>query len=143
MYCTECGSNIPDDAEFCPLCGKDLKKDKIRVKPTKTIYSEAKQNKSTIDSPLVTRVSQSPKTSSSSAGLIAARVFFVIIGVILLISGIITTAAGPYGIKLPLGLTLIIIGVVIIGVTNRGCCCGGGGSGGCSAPDCSGCDCDC
>ena len=41
MFCKECGSNIPDDAQFCPYCREDLKKEKDSPLETSTIDSSS------------------------------------------------------------------------------------------------------
>ena len=34
MFCKFCGQNIPDTSEFCPECGKKLKKEEVKEKET-------------------------------------------------------------------------------------------------------------
>ena len=109
----------------------------IRVKPTKDLYREETHADGT-PATTATYSATSPTTSQNLAG---ARIIFGIIGVILLFAGGATSIYGGFGSGLPFGITLIVIGVVILGIVTNGICCYAGG--GCSDCDCGGCDCDC
>ncbi|MHA1234017.1 MAG: zinc-ribbon domain-containing protein [Promethearchaeota archaeon] len=119
---------------------------KIRVEPTKTLYGGKTHY------PEETRVkpaTYNPPSRSSNDNLVAARVIFGIIGVVLLIAAAVVTYGGfggygGYGSTLPFVISLAVIGVVILAIVTKGICCYAGiGCGDCSSCDCGDCDCDC
>ena len=58
---------------------------------------------------------------------------------LLLIFGSIAATSGGFGSGLPLGITLAVIGVVILAIVSKGICCYAGI--GCGDCDCGDCDC--
>ena len=113
---------------------------KIRVKPTKNLY----RKEIPADGTPATAATYNAPTPTTSQDLTGARIIFGIIGVILLFAGGATSVYGGFGSGLPFGITLIVIGVIILGVVTNGCCCyAGAGCGDCDCGDCGDCDCDC
>jgi len=113
----------------------------IRVEPSKTLYRGETHYPD--ERPAITATHSTP-TRSTSEDLVAARIIFGIIGIVLLFVGITVTTSGGYGSNLPLGITLAIIGVVILMIASGGACCyAGGGCGNCDCGDCDCGDCDC
>ena len=106
---------------------------KIRVEPTKTLYRGEPHYSDETRSKTATYSTPTPSTNDDLAG---ARIIFGIIGVLLLIGGGIVSVSGGFGSGLPLGITLVVIGVVILGIVTNGICCYAGAG-------CGGCDCDC
>jgi len=150
MICEYCGSNIPDGAKFCPLCGEVLKtKERVPIKsssidsssepdfkiplekdveipvvPTKFNYSEIPLEKPPIRPP-----SRRPprKLYPSEAGIIALVIIGIIGGLFLLAGILLLTGVFGPGSNNAMGNTLITIGViiciVILGIASRGGCC--------------------
>ncbi len=109
---------------------------KIRVEPTKTLYrGETHYPDETRAKP----ATYSAPAPPSNDNLVAARIIFGIIGVFLLITGGIAATSGGFGSGLPLGITLAVIGVVILAIVTKGICCYAGI--GCGDCDCGDCDC--
>ncbi len=134
MYCTKCGSEIPDDAKFCTFCGET------------TDYSTRRQIQPIQPAPTP---SPSPSVSKpkSSSGIIAVLCIVFMVGILLLYFGATTLVYIP-----STAITLLVIGSIVILCIGCSVCggCGSkkhrggyGGGGDCSGCDCSGCDCDC
>jgi len=109
---------------------------RIRVQPSKTLYRGEPHYPEEPRAKTATYSTSGPSTNDDLAG---ARIIFGIIGVLLLIFGSIAATSGGFGSGLPLGITLAVIGVVILGIVTKGICCYAGA--GCG--DCGDCDCDC
>ena len=131
MYCTKCGSEIPDDAKFCPFCAALTDgSTSPQIQPTSPAQ------------PTPSPYQELPPKSSSSKGVIIAVVLVVlIIGIVLIYSGFQTLTRVP-----TTGITMLIIGaVIVLCIISIGCGTGsrrgGGGCGGCDGG--GGCDCDC
>jgi len=136
MYCTKCGSEIPDDAKFCPFCAELVERaTSSQIQPTQPPQPAQPSFQPT---PIT-----KPKSSSATGGIIAAICTVFIVGILLLYFGVNMMYAMP-----GTGITMLVIGSIVIlcigcsvcstGRRRRGY--SGGGCGGC---DCSGCDCDC
>ena len=41
MFCTNCGTNIPDDSSFCPGCGANINAAQANVQPQAPVYQQA------------------------------------------------------------------------------------------------------
>ncbi len=141
MFCTQCGSEIPDDAQFCTFCGELIEKAAPQqVQPTQPIapMEPAPPPQTTPIPPSI------PSRGKNKVG--AAITIVLIIGFIFFFTGLSPIYIGSSGI------TMLVIGVVIL-LCIVGSVCGsrGGGGGGwaccacsgCSDCDCGGCDCDC
>jgi hypothetical protein len=124
MYCTECGAKIPDDAKFCPFCSKPVITGERRPisPPPMQPYQGVPLAKS--------------HSNRATGVLILTVIIFLITGVLLIYFGITTIDSSP-----TTGITMLVIGIIII-IILCGVLCGIGG-GDCSGCDCSGCDCDC
>jgi len=119
---------------------------KIRVVPSKTLsrgktlYPEETRTRASTYS-LPTYNAPPPSTNDN---MLAARIIFGLIGVVLLLAagGLIMGGFGGFGgirSSLPFGITLAVIGVVILAIVTKGVCCYAG----LACDGCSGCDCDC
>jgi len=114
---------------------------KIRVVPSKTL------SRGETLYPVETRArapTYSAPTPSTNDNVVAARIIFGLIGVVLLLAGGGVTIGGfggfgGYGSSLPFGITLAVIGVVILGIVTKGVCCYAG----LACDGCGDCDCDC
>jgi len=114
----------------------------IRVKPTKNLY----RKEIPADGTPTTTATYNAPTPTTSQDLAGARIIFGIIGVLLLAAGGAISVFGAFGSGLSFGITLIVIGVIILGITTNGMCCyAGGGCRNCDCGDCDcgDCDCDC
>jgi len=144
MYCTNCGSQVPDDVKFCTFCGAAIDRSQIQPSqpPQPTPPPQPYQ-----PAPVT------PTRPKSSGGAILAIIVVVIIGFVILYFGV-ELIAIPYFFTS--GLTLLIVSAIIIlciacsicgrsGRRRRGTYVGGGDCSGCDCcdGDCSGCDCDC
>jgi len=109
---------------------------KIRVEATKTLYRGETHYP---DETQAKTATYSTPTSSTNDDLVAARFIFGLVGVLLLLAGVGVFFSGGFVSGLPLGLTLAVIGVVILGIVTNGICCFAGA--GCGDCDCGGCDC--
>jgi hypothetical protein len=88
---------------------------KIRVEPTNYNYGEE---------PVARSATYSTPTSSTSDGLVAARIIFGIIGIILIFAGInIMSGIAWSSDNFTFGITLLIIGTIILLITSKGECC--------------------
>jgi len=114
LFCNSCGYEIPfrnREIHECPSCKS--------TKIGKVLYSKSKGT----------------ETSSGWYTMVLLRVFFGIIGVILLISGIILilgalgylSALGNFsdlgsmvGVSLPLGVIFVVIGLLILVIVTKG-----------------------
>lgn len=132
MFCTKCGSDIPDDAKFCPFCAALTDGSTgPQIQPTPPAQPKPYQG------PTYTH----PKSSSSTGAKIAVVLVVLIIGIVLIYAGFQTMFRVPTS-----GVTMLIIGIIILCIvctvstsgsrSGRGGCGGGGCDGG-------GCDCDC
>ena len=128
MYCTKCGLEILDDAKFCGFCGE----------PTDEGLA-SRQTQPTQPTPMPDQGTSATTTrSSNTIGRIIAGVCTVIVIGIFFIFGIRMIPST--------GITILIVGSIIIccvcspGSRRRG---SGGGCGGCDCGDCDcgGCDC--
>ncbi len=133
MYCTKCGSDIPDDAKFCPFCAA------LTDGSTSPQIQPTSPAQPTI--PLYSGRTYTPPKSSSSKGVKVAVVLVVlIIGIVLIYAGFQTMFRVPTS-----GVTMLIIGIIILcivcTVSTSGSGRGGRGCGGCDGG--GGCDCDC
>lgn len=135
MYCTNCGTEIADDAKFCPFCGKP------------TVSSSRSQIQLTQPTqPTQIPFEATPYTpAKSKTNTAIAVVLVIIVGVIIIYFGIWVNILVPN-----IGITLFIIGAIMIcciGLTvygsgkRRGRSYGGGGGWDCSGCDCGDCDC--
>ncbi|MFW9999184.1 MAG: zinc-ribbon domain-containing protein [Candidatus Hodarchaeota archaeon] len=135
MYCTNCGTEIPDEAKFCPFCAKPTGN-------TTSPYFSQTESTPTPQAPYPETPYIPSKPIKNTGGVAIAVLLVVVVGIILIYFGTQTLYGSP-----STGITLLVIGAVVI------CCiastaCGTGrrrgrsyGGGGC---DCSGCDCgDC
>jgi len=102
----------------------------IQVKPAQYLYRE----ETPADGTRAKTATYSSPTPTTNQDLAGARIIFGIIGVLLLIGGGILAASG-----LPFGITLVVIGVVILGIVTKGVCCYAG----LACDGCGDCDCDC
>ncbi|MFW9989641.1 MAG: zinc-ribbon domain-containing protein [Candidatus Odinarchaeota archaeon] len=142
MYCTNCGSEIPDDAKFCTFCGATTEYSTSRQIPRA-------QPTQLTPTPSPIPLDSKPKSSSASTGIIAAICVVLIIGIVFIYFGTTSLAIMPSP-----AITMLVIGAIIILCIGCSVCGGcshrrrrGGvgyvGGGDCSGCDCSGCDCDC
>ncbi len=134
MYCIKCGSEIPDDAKFCPFCAELIDRSTSpQIQPTS-------QAQPTI--PLYSGRTHIPLKSSSSTGAkIAVVLVVIIIGIVLIYAGFQTMFRVP-----TTGITMLIIGIIILCIVCTVSSSGSrGGRGGCYGGGCygGGCDCDC
>lgn len=142
MFCTQCGSEIPDNAQFCTFCGAQFEKLIPRqIQPTQPIapIEPVPPSQTTPIPPSV------PSRGKSKVG--AAITIVLIIGLIFFITGLSPVYSGSNS-----GTTLLVIGVIMLLCIGSSVCGsrGRGGGGwaccvysGCSDCDCGGCDCDC
>ncbi|MCK4379869.1 MAG: zinc ribbon domain-containing protein [Candidatus Lokiarchaeota archaeon] len=143
MYCTHCGSEIPDDAKFCPFCAE------LVVRSTSPQIQPTQPTQPPQPPPTPYQGTSATPTKSSNTGgrIIAALCIVFIVGGIFIYFG---TTMIPY---IPgTAITLLVIGSIVILCIGCSVCGGCGsrrrrgsyvGGGGCSGCDCSGCDCDC
>ncbi|MFX1311636.1 MAG: zinc-ribbon domain-containing protein [Promethearchaeota archaeon] len=135
MYCTNCGSEIPDDAKFCTYCGS-----KIHQSITPPIQPSQPPH------PYQgTPITPQPRPSRTGGGAVAAVIIVVLIGILLMTSGVYFIPIYP-----STGITLLIIAIIIILCIACSCCSmgrhrrgGGYVGGGCDCGDCDCGDCDC
>ena len=144
MYCTVCGSEIPDDAQFCTFCGEQITKSvPQQVQPTQPTTPMVPVPPSPPQSaPIPPSI---PSRGRNKAG--GAIAIVLVVGLILFMTGLSSVYSGSYS-----GVTLLVIGVVIL-LCIGGSACGSRGGGGagwaccacssCGDCDCGGCDCDC
>jgi len=138
MFCTQCGSEIPDDAKFCPFCAE------LVGRSTSSQIQPAQPAQPSQPSYQPTSITK-PKSSNATAVVILVIVTVFIIGILLLYFGVNMMYAVP-----GTGITMLVIGAIVIICIGCSVCSGCGTSkrrrsygGGCSGCDCSGCDCDC
>ena len=114
---------------------------KIRVEPSKTLYrGETHYPVETQARPGTYR----PPPPSKSDDLVAARIIFGIIGLFLILAAVGLVLGGfggiggigGFGSSLSFGITLAVIGVIILAVVTKGICCMVG-----TGCDCGDCDC--
>ena len=111
---------------------------KIQVEPSKYLYIEKTLHSD--ETRAKTNTYSSPTQSTSD--IIAVKIIFGILGAILLLAGVGVFTSGGFGSNLPLGITLAIIGVVMLAIVTKGVCCYAGCTD-CGGCDCGDCDCDC
>jgi len=133
MYCTNCGSEIPDEAMFCPFCAKPVgSSTSPHIQPPQPSQPSYQATPYTPSKP-----------KKTTGGAAVAVLLVVVVGIILVFFGTRIMFGTP-----TTGISLLIIGVVMICCVSSTLCRTGkhrggswGGGGGC---DCSGCDCgDC
>ncbi|MCK4780044.1 MAG: zinc ribbon domain-containing protein, partial [Candidatus Lokiarchaeota archaeon] len=127
MYCIKCGSEIPDDAKFCPFCAELIDRSTSpQIQPT----SQAQPTPTPYQGPTHIPL----KSSSSTGAKIAVVLVVIIIGIVLIYAGFQTMFRVP-----TTGITMLIIGIIILcivcTVSSSGSRRGGYSGGGC---DCSG-----
>ena len=136
MYCTKCGLEIVDDAQFCGFCGEPI--DHLtnhQVQPTQPTQPIPFQTSST-----------PPKSSKPTGKIIGTLCIVLIVGIVLIFFGSQIRDTIP-----STGITILVVGAIVIlcvgcsvcgSGRRRGGYVGGGGCSGCG--DCGGCDCgDC
>jgi len=140
MYCTHCGSEIPDDAKFCPFCAE------LVVRSTSPPI-QPPQPPQAPPTPYQGPAVAPSKSSSTAGGIIAALCIVFIIGIVLIAFGTQMLYTVP-----STAITMLVIGSIVILCIGCSVCGGVGGrrrrrgyvgGGDCSGCDCSGCDCDC
>ena len=146
MYCSKCGLELPDDAEFCIFCGEPT--DRLtspQIQPTQPTPAPAPT-----PTPYQGTSGTTTRSSSSSGGIIAALCIVLMIGILLIFFGTQITYFNP-----STGITILVVGaIVILCIGCRACgtgrrrrgygggnCSGGGGGSDCSGCDCGDCDC--
>jgi len=151
MYCSKCGLELPDDAKFCSFCGEPF--DHLTSRQTQpTQPTQPTPAPTPAPTPYV-GTSVTPTRSSSSTGrIISALCTVFIVGILLIFFG-----TNMINIIPSTGITLLVIGAVVIlcigcsvcgsGRRRRGYSggytggCGGSNCGDCDCCDCGGCDC--
>jgi len=146
MFCSKCGLELPDDAKFCTFCGEPF--DHLtspQTQPTQPTQP------TTTPTPFQGTSGTPPRSSRSTGGIIATLCTVLIVGILLIFFGTEMLYVIP-----STGITLLVIGAVVILCIGCSVCgsgrrrtgyggCGGGGSdcGGCDCGDCDcgGCDC--
>lgn len=126
MYCIKCGSEIPDDAKFCPFCASLTDGSTRPQIQTQPLYQ----------GPTYTP----PKSSSSTGAKIAVVLLVLIIGIVLIYAGFQTMFRVP-----TTGITMLIIGIILLCILCTVSSTGSRRGGGCYGGGCDGrgCDCDC
>ncbi len=143
MYCTNCGSEIADNTEFCTFCGERIGKSiPHRNQPTEP-STPIEPSPPTRTPPIYPSI---PRRSKSNVLSVLALV--LIVGLILLGIGLASVYGGSFSYT---GITLLVIRAVIV-LCIGGSLCGGGRGGSnwgglaccaCSSCDCGDCDRDC
>lgn len=134
MYCPKCGSNVPNDAKFCTFCGEPLEGGTFPE-------SQPIQPISPMPTPYQAPLTTPSKKSKTSGGAVLDFLVVIVIGILLIYFGFRSISSVP-----STGITMLIIGAIII-LSLTCCLCGGGRGGGWGVVACcdfGGCDCgDC